>query len=150
MGSKASEGESDWLPSLAASAHFHYYPLTESSIALCINSLKAPLLSGLSNTFSVLEDVIVAKVWQKASHQVNQIILAYDDSSGGGGDRCVRLHPAQQKHTDFFFVLDFLGSIKLCRRIPYICVPECRMDDGGNVFFSKQERLLNPCLLVAS
>lgn len=85
MGSKASEGESDWL-SCSALAHFHYHPVTKTSIALCINSLKAPLFSGLSNTFSVLEDVIMAKAWQKASRQVDQIICINDDGSGSGFD----------------------------------------------------------------
>lgn len=147
MGSKASEGESDWLPSLAALAHFHYYPLTETSMALCINSLKAPLFSGLSNTFSVLEDVIVATVWQKASHQVNQIIRANDDNSGSGCDGCACLHVHTKTHK--FYIFPF--------SIQYICVRECCMgrcrraeEADGNVFFSKQERLLNPCLLVAS
>lgn len=72
--------ESDWLPLLAARAHFHYHPPTKTSIALCINGLKAPLFSGLLNTFSVLEKVVATKAWQKASRQVDQITCTNDDN----------------------------------------------------------------------
>lgn len=51
MGSKAPLARS-----LAALAHFHYHPPTETSIVLCINSLKAPL-----EHLSVLENVIAAR-----------------------------------------------------------------------------------------
>lgn len=98
-GIKGQRGRERLAPLLAALAHFHYYPLTETSIALCINSLKAPLFSGLSNTFSVLEDVIVAKAWQKASRQVDQIICTNDDDSGNGCDGCVCVSPHAHQNT---------------------------------------------------
>lgn len=85
-GIKGQQGRERLASSLAALAHFHYHPLTKTSIALCISSLKAPLFSGLLNTFSVLEDVIMAKAWQKALHQVDQIICTNDDNSGSGFD----------------------------------------------------------------
>lgn len=85
-GIKGQWGRERLAPSLAALAHFHYPPLTKTSIALCINSLKAPLFSGLLNTFSVLEDVIMATAWQRASRQVDQIICTNDDGSESGFD----------------------------------------------------------------
>lgn len=73
----------EWLaPSLVALAHFHYQPPTKTSIALCINSLKAPLFAGLLNTFFLfLWDVIAAK----ASHQVNQTVRALMMTTLGSG-----------------------------------------------------------------
>lgn len=52
-GIKGQWGSKRQAPSLTALARFHYYPLTKTSIALCINSLKAPLLPILLNIFSV-------------------------------------------------------------------------------------------------
>lgn len=85
-GIKGQQGRERLAPSLAALAHFHYHPLTKTSIALCTNSLKAPLFSGLLNTFSILEDVIMAKAWQKGLRQVDQISRTNNDSSGSGFD----------------------------------------------------------------
>lgn len=85
-GIKGQRGRVQLAPLLIALAHFHYHPLTKTCIALCVNNLKAPLLYGLLNTFSVLEDVIMTKAWQKALHQDDQIICTNDDNFGSGFD----------------------------------------------------------------
>lgn len=145
-GIKGQWGRERLAPSLTALAHFHYPPLTKTSIALCINSLKAPLFSGLLNTFSVLEDVIMATAWQRASRQVDQIICTkrwwlgervwWEDK----GNHAKKARVCVELHT----------RVKLCRSVYSMCVlgtGQRAEEADGNVFFSKQERLLNPCLL---
>lgn len=67
---KGQQGRVQLAPVLVALAHFHYHSLTKTCFALCVNNLKAPLFYGLSNTFSVAEDVIVTKAQQKAVRQI--------------------------------------------------------------------------------